>query len=224
MTIAIMAIFWGCKHEYIYPPVIPIAPGNSGTMLVDTSVCFQRDVLPVFISHCAISGCHDAGTGKEGYILDNYQDIVRHDIRPGNSNGSKLYTIMQSGEMPRYPAPQVTGTELYNVKHWIDMGAHNDTNCSGNCDTSVYTYSLAIKPILNSYCIGCHSTAAASSSGGGFILDTYTGVQAVALNGKLLGSVQHASGYPAMPLGISKLSDCEITQISEWINAGAQNN
>lgn len=220
-----MVLAFGCTHEkngaLDVNPVINNPGGNNGS---DTSVCFQRDVLPIFISHCAIGGCHDAGSAQEDYVLDNYAHIVSRGVRPGNSSGSKLYTICLSGEMPQYPVPKLTAKELGYIKTWIDNGAHNDTNCTTGCDSNIYTYALAIKPLINSYCTGCHSTAGAASSGGGIILDTYTGVSTVANSGRLLGALQHATGYSAMPKGGSKLSDCEITQVSKWVQAGALNN
>ncbi len=39
-----------------------------------------------------------------------------------------------------------------------------------------------------------------------------------------MGSVDHLPGYPAMPKGGTKLSDCKLTQIRKWIAAGAPNN
>ena len=225
LTIAIMILVWGCTHERAYFAITPTPPPtDSSTGAIDTTVCFQRDVLPIFVSHCAMSGCHDAGTAQEDYILDNYQHIVSRGIRPGNSANSKLYTICQSGSMPRYPAAPITGTELYYIKRWIDNGALNDTNCTVNCDTNSFTYAKAIKPIISTYCVGCHSTLSAPSSGGGTVLDTYSGISTVALTGRLAGDIQHLSGYNAMPKGGSKLPDCQITQILKWIQAGAQNN
>ena len=103
------------------------------------------------------------------------------------------------------------------------MGAHNDTNCIVNCDTTKYTYSGAIAPMMQKYCNSCHATASASS-GGGIVLDTYSGVLAQAQNGKLLGDLQHATGFNAMPKGGNKLSDCKVTQVSKWIQAGSPNN
>jgi mono/diheme cytochrome c family protein len=53
---------------------------------------------------------------------------------------------------------------------------------------------------------------------------SYTAVKTQVTNGKLLGSVKHAAGYSPMPQGGNKLSDCQITQITNWINAAAPNN
>jgi len=90
------------------------------------------------------------------------------------------------------------------------------------CDTSAVTFTETISSIFqNRGCIGCHSTAIAS---GGVILDNYAEAQEVANNGKLLGAISHAPGYTPMPLGGSKISDCEIASIKKWIDSGTPDN
>ncbi len=190
----------------------------------DTSVCFQRDVLPIFTGSCAISGCHDAITKKKGYDLSSYNGIISKGLVKGNSAGSKVYTVCVKGSMPQYPTPKLDSTQLSLIKRWIDKGAPNDTNCAVNCDTTKFTYSKAIVPILKSYCLSCHATAPASSSGGGIVLDNYNAVIIQVNNGKLMGDLQHQTGFHAMPLGGNQLSDCKITQFKKWIAIGALNN
>jgi len=89
------------------------------------------------------------------------------------------------------------------------------------CDTSNVTYSSVIATIIQTNCNVCHSTAVAS---GGFITDNYSGLSALALNGKLGGAVNWDQGFSAMPKSSSKLSDCDLRKINKWINAGAPNN
>ena len=93
----------------------------------------------------------------------------------------------------------------------------------GNCDSTAATYSGTVAPIMNSYCAtgGCHN---ASSAAAGVVLDNYNGVKAIASNGKLIGTVNWASGFSPMPKGGSKLPNCNITKLQQWINAGAPNN
>jgi hypothetical protein len=43
-------------------------------------------------------------------------------------------------------------------------------------------------------------------------------------DGRLLGSIQHASGFSPMPEGSAKMNACNITKIRKWIQAGALNN
>lgn len=89
------------------------------------------------------------------------------------------------------------------------------------CDTTAVTYSQTIKGILNNNsCMSCHSGTGASA---GVNLDTYTNVKTFVTNGKLYGSVSHASGFVAMPVGGS-ISSCDVKKIKAWIDAGAPNN
>lgn len=194
------------------------------TDVVDTSVCFERDILPIFLGSCAMSGCHDAATAKKGYILTSYAGILAKGVIPGNAGTSKIYTECTSKKMPKSPVPALDSTKLSLLARWINKGATNDTDCPVNCDTSKYTYSGAIVPLLNTYCYSCHASASAPSQGGGITLDNYASLVIQVNNRKLLGDVQRLAGYNFMPQGQAKLSDCKITQISKWIAAGAPNN
>lgn len=93
------------------------------------------------------------------------------------------------------------------------------------CDTMTVTYAKDIKPILDSKCAtsGCHDAASAPASGG-YDLSAYAGAQPIALNGKMVGSINWKAGFSAMPKNLPKLSQCEIDKISRWVNQGALNN
>jgi hypothetical protein len=102
----------------------------------------------------------------------------------------------------------------------------NEEYLYGNapCDVTTVTYTVTVSPILATACYNCHGTATGNASGGGIILDTYTKLKPYVTNGKLMGSINHAGGYSAMPKGATKLSSCEIKKIQAWITAGALEN
>lgn len=100
----------------------------------------------------------------------------------------------------------------------------NELYGTSTCVSTSSTYSGTVAPILNQRCNACHSGAAANSSGGGIVLDNHPSVKNYVTNGKLLGSINHASGYSPMPKGSTKLSACEIAKITDWANNGAPNN
>lgn len=213
-----------CKHEP--PSATPTGGGGTPGVTTDTSICFERDILPIFVSGCARPGCHDAATAAEEYVLTDYTNIRKRGIIPGNANASEIYEVLVennvSKRMPQAPNPPLSADKISLIKRWIDAGAPNGTNCSqGPCDDAVFTYSGAIKPLISAYCNGCHNSA---SPLGGVILDTYAGLKTVADNGKLIGSVNHNIGFSAMPKGGNKLSTCQISQIQKWVSAGALNN
>ena len=89
------------------------------------------------------------------------------------------------------------------------------------CDTAIVTFSGTVQPILNTYCISCHSGPNANN---GIRVEDYATVKMLIPNGKLLGSITHSRGFSPMPLGANKLSECDIAKIRQWIVRGAQNN
>ena len=90
------------------------------------------------------------------------------------------------------------------------------------CDTAgVISYSLKVVPLLQSQCYGCHSKTGGS---GGINMANYTNDKAIGLNGKLYGSISHATGYFAMPQGGNMMSSCDLAVIKKWITSGCLNN
>lgn len=101
----------------------------------------------------------------------------------------------------------------------------DETGSGTNCDGSTeVTFSETIQPIITSRCVSCHSTNGAANLGGGIRLDSYENIKIRADNGSLLGTIKHSPGYPQMPQGSSKLSDCQISLIELWIEEGTLNN
>ncbi|MBK7344368.1 MAG: c-type cytochrome [Saprospiraceae bacterium] len=92
---------------------------------------------------------------------------------------------------------------------------------SGNCDTENMSFSQHIMPVFTQNCNICHATGVEQ---GDVILDSYDAVLPYVTNGKLIGSIQHANGFVAMPQGQPQLSACTIDKIAAWIADGALNN
>ena len=91
---------------------------------------------------------------------------------------------------------------------------------STTCDLTNVTFSSTVTNALHS-CQSCHSNSNASSSGAGIRLENYADVKS---NTRLMGAINHLSGYSAMPKGGGTLTSCEINQIQIWINNGMPNN
>ncbi len=211
-----------CKHDIPVSEIDVPVSGGTQTCSTDT-VYFQNKVLPLLNSGCAMSGCHDAITQKDGVNLTSYSKIVSTGgVRPGDPANSKLYKVLnQSGSdrMPPPPAAAFTQSQKDIIYKWILQGAKN--NACNDCDSTVFSYSGAVAPLMNTYCKGCHNP---TSLGGGIDVSTFANVKSIALNGKLMGSITHAAGFIAMPQGSTKLSDCKIEQLRKWIAAGTLNN
>ena len=88
-----------------------------------------------------------------------------------------------------------------------------------DCTGLTPTYTAEIKGIMDSQCAtsGCHN---ASSKKAGIDLSTYAKVKSESAKDKFIGSMQHKSGYTAMPEGASKLDDATIQKISCWVSNG----
>jgi len=198
---------WGmqsCQHEQMGDP--------------NAAICFERDILPIFNSKCAMSGCHDAGTAAEGYDLSNYSKIVGDGIVKGKPGKSEIYEEIEDGEMPPKGYTKLTDAEKQMLYDWIADGAKNGINCAVKCDSAVSGFTAVIQPMMTKYCVGCHAYPNASAQ---VELSGYIGVKN-AINQGLLKSLDH-SGYYPMPKGGAKLSDCGINQVRNWIQRGAPN-
>ena len=226
VLIIALTIVNSCKHE------IPDAANGSGVINQNpvtpptgsTLVCFESQILPLFQSNCAKSGCHDAASHQKDYVFDSYANIVKKDIRPGQAENSKVYKVLfETGnkKMPRPPNPDLTAAQKALIGKWINEGAKNTVNCGTSCDTTQFKYGANIAPLVSTYCLGCHSGGAPS---GGINLSTYNGIRAVAISGRLVGAVSQAPGYSPMPKNAGKLNPCQITQITKWVNSGSPNN
>lgn len=192
----------------------------------DTALCFERDILPIFKSSCAMSGCHDKATkANDEFEFTSYETITRKEFSPGNPGRTELYEKITEEDdddrMPQPPFPRLTDDQIGKIYRWIKMGAPNSKCSSGGCDSTRFTFAATVQPILTTNCRGCHNSTSAPS---GVNLEAYAGVKAAVDNGRLLGAINHQPGFSPMPKNGSKLNSCQILQISKWISAGAQNN
>jgi hypothetical protein len=243
----VAGLLWlsSCKHDIpIVIPIDPVIPIDTSditdtTDITDTvdinpdpcdpdSVYFETDILPMLISNCAMSGCHDDASHEDGVILTSYSKVMNTaDVKPFDLNDSKLYEAItetdSDDKMPPPPNTPLSSDQVALIAKWIMQGALNIT-CNANfdsCDVSNVTYSGTVAPILQNFCVGCHSGSAPS---GGILLNQYNAVAAVALSGQLVGSINGASGFAKMPPAGGSLSSCNIEKITKWVTDGAPNN
>ena len=239
--------YTSCVHEPILPTGFPIdTTGNPpDTTQIDTtkkdtttssiklcdpdSVYFEKDVLPILISNCAKSGCHDEITRQEGFSLTSYENVMNSgEVDPFDLDGSDLYEVITETRadkiMPPPPNSALDQSEIDIIAKWISQGAQ-DLSCTedttGGCDTVDVSFSGTVFPILDTYCTGCHS---GNDPSGGVNLSNYEGVKLATDNGRLYGAVAHLPGYSKMPQGGTKLPDCDIAQIKSWIDNGLKDN
>jgi len=101
---------------------------------------------------------------------------------------------------------------FWGCKH--DPVVTPDNGGNGNCDTLQVTYNEIVYPLLQQYCLSCHSGTTPSA---GMDFNDYATVAAIAQNGALLGAIRHETGYSAMPQNGLQLSDCDIAKFEIWI-------
>jgi hypothetical protein len=246
LMVFILSVLFGCKHEPVWPSGNPNpdptdTTGNpTDTTQTDTTIVFhpcdpdtvyfERDLLPIFVSNCAKSNCHDAASAQDGVILDNYANIFRTGyIRPGRPDNSDLYEVITDDDpdkvMPPPPNTPLSSAEIAMIRKWIEQGAQDlscgDSTIITGCQTADMSFSQDVQPILNTYCRGCHNSSGPS---GGIDLSSHAGTLGPASSGQLYGAIAHQAGFAAMPQGGSKLSSCQIDKIKAWVDQGKKDN
>jgi hypothetical protein len=187
-------------------------------------ISFQYQILPIMVSACGYSGCHDRASHEDGVILVDYESI-RREVRPGDPGNSDLYESItedpnEDDFMPERPAAPLSSAQTRLIRDWISQGA-NDTDCGIPCDPSLTSFSEDIFPILKDYCVGCHGD---NREDGGVNLSSHAEILASVNNGTLVGTMKRQISFAAMPPLGSFVSSCRIAQIENWIAAGALNN
>lgn len=187
------------------------------------TVYFQNAILPLIVSSCATTGCHDQISHKDGIILTDYASIITTgEIKPGDPGDSEFFESLTDEEddlMPPPPYSPLDKDQIQMIGQWIAQGAKNNA-CSDGCDTSAVSFAGQIWPMMESYCTGCHSS---SAPGGGIVIADYNDMLALAENGSLMGSIRWESGYAQMPTN-QQLSECNINLLQKWIDEGFPDN
>ena len=104
-----------CSHT----PLIPVSP----------VVSFSKNVQPLIIANCSMSGCHSNTVGGELFPLMTYNDIASSDmVSPGNAKSSRLYTVINGagGESSMPPVGQLGNDDVLMIYLWIEQGAKNN--------------------------------------------------------------------------------------------------
>lgn len=209
-SIFLITLFFlgSCASEYI----------NDGRQ-----VCFDQEVFPLIISNCTQSGCHNSTDNVARLDYTSPEGILKS-VRPGSYSNSKLYDAITApfSPMPPKPFSRLTKDQITTISLWIEQGAHTKDTCMAEvCDTSFVSYNSSLTVIFQGACTGCHS---GSNPQGGIDLNSYAGVKSTVTSGRILGSINHESGYVPMPQNGIKLSACKIAKIEKWVSQGALNN
>jgi len=216
------------RVEVIGPPIDN--PTDTLVFITDTDLCadgiisFERQILPLVVSGCAYSGCHDTQTAEEGVILEDYNSIMM-EVTPNDINNSELYKVITKNPndnefMPPEPAIAFTNKQIQLIEDWINQGAEN-TICNIPCNSENTSFANDVFPLIEMQCLGCHQPTNAL---GDVNLVDFEHVRSLAITGRLVGSIKYVNGLVPMPVTSRKMTDCQIATIQNWLIEGAQNN
>lgn len=102
------------------------------------------------------------------------------------------------------------------------------TSCTYNkqapistCNSSSVSFANDVNNIITSQCLSCHNNGFLS---GGINLQGYTNVRNIAQTGLLVNVISHNAGVSPMPKNATKLDNCSIEKIKQWVSSGMPNN
>ena len=116
----------------------------------------------------------------------------------------------------------VTGIVLISVLSACTYNNEETLYSDDICDTTDVTYSNDILPVFQQNCYACHHVS--PTIYGNLDLANFDHIQRVVDNGKLLKNIKHEADGTPMPQGGTKLSDCTILKIENWIDQGIPQN
>ena len=83
-VIFLLGIIFACQNDKNTPlPIIPVEIPGSTTPPTTNVICnpdtvyFKQKILPLIVSNCAMSGCHDAISKKDGVVLTDFTNIIK---------------------------------------------------------------------------------------------------------------------------------------------------
>ena len=189
------------------------------------TIYFEKDLLPVLQSSCALANCHDDITQEDGVQLTDYASVMATaDVDPFDPEGSDLYEVLIETDpdkrMPPPPNNPLTQEQINMVYKWIAQGAQ-DLHCDEDCDTVNVTFGGTVWPMVQNSCFGCHS---GGNPSGGIPLENHADLVAVAETGQLMGALNWEAGYANMPRNGNQWSVCDRRAVEIWIEEGMPNN
>jgi hypothetical protein len=99
---------------------VVVLPVNS---CESTTVSYATDINPIFLTNCAVSGCHDAATSAGGNNWETYTEVstkINMIICAINHNSGCF-------PMPRpIGSPKLPDSTIQKIECWTEQGAQNN--------------------------------------------------------------------------------------------------
>jgi mono/diheme cytochrome c family protein len=228
-------VVWCCNSTV---SKLPMADGIQNAQSLNSFAALNQNI---FLPKCG--QCHNSSAAKGGVDLSSYRAILggTNQIVPGNPAQSRVYTEVQTGDMPDAGAP-LSSVEVQAIQDWILAGAPNGSFAvasaapSNVAPTPVPTpavvgsaasYADIQTQIFNQSCVKCHSGAQAKSH---VDLSSYDAL----MNGPRRdliqpGSLDQSMVYTEiqsgdMPPKGTAVTAADLELLRQWILAGAPNN
>lgn len=117
-SILLMTLLTGCYKDITDPGPDPNAPPQA--------VSFKTDLVPIFTTNCALSGCHDGLSHNPALTADKAYSAITSGgfINTTAPATSILYGEVKSGDMP--PTGALKATDVQKIYDWIRNGAPNN--------------------------------------------------------------------------------------------------
>jgi mono/diheme cytochrome c family protein len=203
---------------------------------IDT-ICFSRDILPIFQNSCGTTGCHNGSA--EGFDARSYESIMKS-VTPGDPEKSDAYKVLTNvylGEkMP--PDKPLSKEDRTLIALWIEQGAMN-TDCNAlplnpgaeNPNPDTICFAQDILPILQSSCAvtGCHDPVAREedydfSTFNSLMSDKEAIVPSNPNKSKVYKVITLSDENDRMPPPpMQRLTNAQIEAFRKWISQGAIN-
>lgn len=220
--LALSLMYSSCTHEpELYIENTPVISTNCD----EDTVYFQNEVLPLLVSSCATTDCHNAIDAEDGIVLIDYASVIKFGgINLEQPEESEIYEVLvdedEDDRMPPPPNSGLSSQQKNTILNWIKQGAINNECAESECDTTNVGFSASVWPVLETNCVGCHSGA---DAGGQVQITNYSEVVTLVENGRLMGAIKHMEPFVPMPKDGNKLSDCDIAKFDIWIQNGTKN-
>jgi len=119
------------------------------------STLFETDVAPIFTSACI--GCHGNEKPKAGLDLSTPQGVVEGSesgpiIVAGNPDASRLFELVETGEMPPKESARLSAEQIETIRNWIERGAR----FRERVDLSAKVTEQRIAHLMLLRCAACH--------------------------------------------------------------------
>ncbi len=105
---------------------------HKSELYTNQNISFKKEIIPVLTANCAInSNCHIGSYNFNDHVdLDSNNVYItlttKGLVNTQNPTASILYTQINSGIMPKYPASKLSDNQIILILNWIKQGAINN--------------------------------------------------------------------------------------------------